>query len=92
MKNKAATLALLLAGSLAAHGQALTLRQALEQGVEYSPALRASAARVQQQQALVQQARDRQLPELSVSGQYMQLNNPNVRLGIPVKDLSLIHI
>lgn len=84
MKNKLA--ALLVAASLTAGGQGLPLRQAITQGLEYSPQLRASQARVQQQQALLEQARNRQLPEVSVSGQYMQLNNPAVRPGFPVKD------
>lgn len=74
-------LALLLAAGAGAQQQRpLSLTEAIDLSVKNSKALKGSAARIAAAQAAVAEARDRRLPDASVSGSYLRLNKPNVSL------------
>ncbi|RYY89898.1 MAG: TolC family protein [Chitinophagaceae bacterium] len=73
-------LALVLAASAGAQQKPLALTEAIDLSVKNSKALKGSEARIAAAQAAVAEARDRRLPDASVSGSYLRLNKPNVSL------------
>ncbi|SKC71473.1 TolC family protein [Ohtaekwangia koreensis] len=56
----------------------LTLKEAIDLGVVNSKQLIVSNAKVKEAQAKLQQAQDKVIPEVGVSGTYLHLNTPNV--------------
>ena len=80
IKIPATLLALLLAAGAGAQQRPLTLQEAIDLSVKNSKALKGSGARIAAAQAAVAEARDRRLPDASVSGSYLRLNKPNVDL------------
>lgn len=64
----------------------LTLKEAIELTLQNSFSLKASDARVQQALAAVQEAKDNRLPNASVSGSYLRLNNADIAFQTGRKD------
>jgi outer membrane protein len=56
----------------------LTLKEAIDLGVLNSKQLIVSNAKIKEAQAKLQQAQDKVIPEVGVSGTYLHLNTPNV--------------
>ncbi|GAB4092857.1 TolC family protein [Flaviaesturariibacter terrae] len=73
-------LTLLFAAAAGAQQRALSLTEAIDLSVKNSKTLKGSQARIAAAQAAVAEARDRRLPDASVSGSYLRLNKPNVSL------------
>ncbi|RYY67157.1 MAG: TolC family protein [Chitinophagaceae bacterium] len=80
IKIPATLLALLLAVGAGAQQRPLTLQEAIDLSVKNSKSLKGSEARIAAAQAAVAEARDRRLPDASVSGSYLRLNKPTVNL------------
>jgi outer membrane protein len=59
----------------------LTVKEAIDLGVANSKQLVVSNARVKEAQAKVQQAQDKVIPEVGVSGTYLHLNTPTVSMA-----------
>ncbi len=77
------TAAFLLGGVTQASAQAtqkVTLRQAIDMSIKNSKNLRISGAKILEATADVQEAKDRQLPDVKVSGSYLRLTNANIDL------------
>lgn len=60
----------------------LTLDEAIELGLKNSNQLKLSAAKLDEVNAQLREAKDRMLPDFSVSGSYLRVNQPNVDLKI----------
>jgi outer membrane protein len=69
---------LLATASVAQEVRTITLKDAIDLGYTNSKQLAISKAKVQEAQAKLDQAKDRALPEVSVSGMYMHLNTPTI--------------
>ena len=77
------TAAFLLGGLTHAGAQAtqkVTLQQAIDMSIKNSKNLRISDAKILEATADVQEAKDRQLPDVKVSGSYLRLTNANIDL------------
>ncbi len=73
---------LLLAFQLQAQSvKKLTLKEAVELGVTNSKQLAVSNAKVKEAQAKVSQAGDKVWPEIGISGMYMRINQPNIKMA-----------
>lgn len=59
----------------------LTVKEAIDLGVANSKQLMVSNAKVKEAQAKVQQAQDKVIPEVGVSGTYLHLNTPTVSMA-----------
>jgi outer membrane protein len=59
----------------------LTVKEAIDLGVANSKQLIVSNAKVKEAQAKVQQAQDKVIPEVGVSGTYLHLNTPTVSMA-----------
>jgi len=59
----------------------LTVKEAIDLGVANSKQLIVSNAKVKEAQAKVQQANDKVIPEVGVSGTYLHLNTPTVSMA-----------
>lgn len=62
----------------------LTLSEAVAQSLGASKTLRASQARIQTAAAGLREAKDRRLPDLTVQGSYLRLNQPTLDLKVPL--------
>jgi outer membrane protein len=60
----------------------LTLQEAISLSVQNSKQLKGSQARIEEATAALKEAVQRRLPEASVSGSYLRLNNPSVDLKV----------
>ncbi len=60
----------------------LTLDEAITLGLQNSKDLKLSQARIKEATASLREARERRLPDLSVSGSYLRLNQPDVNLKV----------
>lgn len=60
----------------------LTLDEAITLSLENSKDLKLSQARIHEATASLREARERRLPDLSVSGSYLRLNQPDVNLKV----------
>lgn len=60
----------------------LTLQEAISLSVQNSKQLKGSQAKIEEATAALKEAVQRRLPEASVSGSYLRLNNPNVDLKV----------
>src|SRR5690349_14012833 len=83
MKNKAKNIltalsVLMTLGSFAQEEKSLTLKEAIELGVKNSKQLKISQAKIDEANALVKQAEQKRLPDVSVSGSYLRLTNANI--------------
>ena len=58
----------------------LPLSKAIEMSVKNNKQLRADRAKIDQAEAQLRQAKDARLPDMKVSGSYLQLNHPNINL------------
>lgn len=56
----------------------LSLKETIEMSLKNSPALKASSARSEQTSSRVRQAIDNRLPDINVSGSYLQIANPTI--------------
>jgi outer membrane protein len=77
------TAAFLLGGLTQAGAQAtqkVTLQQAIDMSIKNSKNLRISGAKILEATADVREAKDRQLPDVKVSGSYLRLTNANIDL------------
>lgn len=60
--------------------KSLTLTEAIDLSIKNSKQLKSSAARIEEATAALKEAVERKLPDASVSGSYLRLNNPNINL------------
>jgi len=67
----------------AQHIQKITLQSAVAMGVENSTQLMTSHAKLTEAQAKVREAQDRFLPDVGVSGSYLRVNTPNIKMSKP---------
>lgn len=72
----------LLLGSVvfAQEKRPLTLEEAIQLSIRNSKQLKGSAARIAEATAVLRQARDRQLPDATVSSSYLRLNKPHINM------------
>jgi outer membrane protein TolC len=73
-------LILFSAHSFAQQKQTLTLTEAIDLSIKNSKQLKGSAAKIEEATAALKEAVERRLPDASVSGSYLRLNNPNIDL------------
>src|SRR3569833_1887341 len=66
----------------------LNLSEAVQLSLKNSKQLKSSGAKIAEATAIVQQANDRKLPDFSISGSYIRINNPNVKLHTGGSDSS----
>jgi outer membrane protein len=66
--------------SFAQERRTLTLGEAVDLSIKNSKQLKGSAAKIEEATAALREAVDRRLPDASVSGSYLRLNNPNIDL------------
>ena len=86
INNSVLALALFVgfANANAQEKKALTLDEAVQLGIQNSKNLKIDAAKIEEATADLLEAKNRQLPELKVSGSYMYLpNKPNVNIKLP---------
>lgn len=78
------SLALLLqSGSLFAQDtRQLSLKEAVQLGIDNSKELKVSKAKILEASAAVTEARNRQYPDVKISGSYLRVNKPNVDLKV----------
>src|SRR5690606_26381133 len=62
----------------------LSLKEAIELGLENSKFLKVSDAAIKEAEAKVTESRMHQLPDFKVSAAYMRMNTPSVDLKIPL--------
>lgn len=60
----------------------LDLNQAIELGLSHSKDLMLSAAEIEQSNAMIQEAKNKKLPDLKLSGAYLYLAKPNINVKI----------
>jgi outer membrane protein TolC len=58
----------------------LTMSEAIQLGIQNNKQLKNSQAKIDEANAMVKEAEDRRLPDASITGSYIRLNNPNVDL------------
>lgn len=86
INNSVLALALFVgfANANAQEKKTLTLDEAVQLGIQNSKNLKIDAAKIEEATADLLEAKNRQLPELKVSGSYMYLpNKPNVNIKLP---------
>lgn len=66
----------------------LSLNEAISLSIQNSKQLRVSHAKVEQATASLKEANERQLPDVSVSGSYLRLTQPNIDLKLKLGDNS----
>ncbi|HMK05566.1 MAG TPA: TolC family protein [Ferruginibacter sp.] len=72
---------LLLAGQLLfAQTRLINLEESINLSLQNSKQLKASRAQIEEAEGMVKDARDRRLPDASISGSYLRLANPNINL------------
>ena len=64
----------------------LTLTEAIDLSVKNSKQLKASKARIDQATAAYTEARQKQLPDLSVTGSYLRVTQPNIDLKVKLNN------
>jgi len=73
-----------MANANAQEKKTLTLDEAVQLGIQNSKNLKIDAAKIEEATADLLEAKNRQLPELKVSGSYMYLpNKPNMNIKLP---------
>ena len=66
----------------------ITMSEAVQLGLNNSKQLKNSGAKIAEATSIVQQANDRKLPDFSISGSYIRVNNPNIKLHTGGSDTS----
>ena len=83
LKNIAAlSLAVLTIANVSAEPRKLSLYEAIKLSLQNSNQLKLSNAKVAEANASLREAKERRLPDVSISGAYMRLNQPNVDLKL----------
>lgn len=77
-----AAVALLWSVTAGAQSRPITIDEAISLSIANSHQLRYDSAKIAEATAAVEEARERRLPDLTVSGSYLRINNPNVSLKI----------
>lgn len=72
--------AMLLQTAAAQETKNLTLNEAVELGLKNSKQLKSSGAKIAEATAILQEASDRRLPDVNVSGSYLRVNSPNITM------------
>ena len=67
---------------LAQQGRLITLKEAINLSIKNSKQLKGSRSRIEEATAALKEAVDRKLPEATVSGSYLRINNPNINVKI----------
>lgn len=73
---------LLTIGSFAQQSKQLSLNEAISLSLQNSKNIKIDDARVKEATASLREARDHRLPDLSINGAYMRLNQPDVDLKV----------
>ena len=58
----------------------LTLKDAIDLSIKNSKQLKSNLAKIEEATAAVREAKDQRLPDFKISGSYLRLNNPDVKL------------
>lgn len=74
------TLTMLSGAALAQQERKLTLQEAIDLSIKNSKLLKNSQAKIDEATGALKESRERRLPDFSVTGSYIHLNNPNVNL------------
>lgn len=83
LKNIAAlSLAVLTIANVSAEPRKLSLDEAIKLSLQNSNQLKLSNAKIAEANASLREAKERRLPDVSISGAYMRLNQPNVDLKL----------
>jgi len=77
--------AFILSNNSVAQVKDLSLQQAIDLSLQNNKALKISNEKVKAAVAKVSEMKNNRLPEISVSGSYLRLNNANVDLKVPLK-------
>ncbi|NSL85421.1 TolC family protein [Chitinophaga solisilvae] len=64
----------------------LSLNEAISLSIQNSKQLKASYAKIEEAKANIKTANERQLPDVSISGSYLRLTQPNIDLKLGKKD------
>ncbi|WP_346239273.1 TolC family protein [Niabella insulamsoli] len=80
IKALTALCSLIMAGASAQDMKRLTLEEALQLGIANSKNLKIYDAKIVEAAAAIDEAKNKQLPDLNVSGSYLRLTNANVNL------------
>ncbi|MEO8116336.1 MAG: TolC family protein [Bacteroidota bacterium] len=70
-------------GSIAQETKAISLDEAINTGLQNSKKLKISRAKIDEANAMLEEAKNRQLPDLKISGSYLRLNSANIVLKNP---------
>lgn len=68
--------------------RSLTMSEAVQLSLKNSKQLKNSSAKINEATAILHQANDRKLPDFSISGSYIRINNPNIKLHTGGSDTS----
>ncbi len=74
--------AVFLVGDLRAQGRPISLQEAIDLSLKNSKQLKGSQAKIEEATASLREAVQRRLPEASVSGSYLRINNPHIDLKV----------
>lgn len=58
----------------------LSLKDAIDLSIKNSKQLKGSRAKIDEAAGAVQEARDKRLPDVKISGSYLRINNPNITM------------
>lgn len=78
----AAALLLQLAQGMAKEGRSITMDDAIRMGIANSNQLKLGNAKIAEATASLREAKERMLPDFSISGSYLRLSNPTVDLKL----------
>lgn len=67
-------------GSIAQETKVISLDEAINTGLQNSKKLKISRAKIDEANAMLDEAKNRQLPDLKISGSYLRLNSANIDL------------
>ncbi|MEO7210808.1 MAG: TolC family protein [Chitinophagaceae bacterium] len=70
-------------GAIAQETKAISLDEAVNTGLQNSKKLKISRAKIDEANAMLAEAKNRQLPDLKISGSYLRLNSANIVLKNP---------
>ncbi|MBS1729301.1 MAG: TolC family protein [Bacteroidetes bacterium] len=66
--------------SFAQEKRIISLEEAIQTGIQYSRKLKISEAKISEANAMVTEAKNRQLPDFKISGSYLRLSSANIDL------------
>jgi outer membrane protein len=91
VNKKGLSFGLLMMAGFSLHAQEqkhISLQDAIDLSIKTSRQLRVSGARLQQAQASYTEAKDRRLPDISITGSYIRLAQPDIELKIKLNNNS----